>query len=151
MSQIKWSPKLVGVLRSEFLNGKTIKDIAAKINKTPSSVNKALSRFGIRHQSAKEITKATKIPFKKSANRNAKISCVENLILDENWVDFSQVIEFLELNNIKIIPLNEHSNISERKFFVDKKQYSSMQVLMLANKLRCDQKLNVFLVNNLSW
>ena len=46
--KIKWTPEEVDIIKSGFLAGKLVKTIANEIGRTPTAVNKFLSRSGIR-------------------------------------------------------------------------------------------------------
>ena len=69
----------------------------------------------------------------------------------EKWVAFDEVTKYLSLQNVRIIPLNTKlSSLNNRKFLVGNKQCNALQVLLIANKLRTEQNLSTFFVNNLS-
>ena len=46
--KVKWTPEEVDIIKSGFLAGKLVKTIANEIGRTPTAVNKFLSRAGIR-------------------------------------------------------------------------------------------------------
>ena len=48
MATQEWSPLEINQAREYFLYGLPIKNIAQKLGRSPSSINKALTRFGIR-------------------------------------------------------------------------------------------------------
>lgn len=157
MAVTQWTPQMIEQIRSGFLKGLEIKAIAAFIGKTPGSVNKALSRFGIRRSQQviafrAQCNRLPNVPKEKSVSGADKWfrKFLKNEM--EKWVAFDEVIKYLGTQNIRVVALSKQSSaLNQHKFFVGAKQCNALQVLLIANKLRAEQNLSTFFVNNLSW
>lgn len=153
MAVTQWTPQMIEQIRNGFLKGLEIKAIAAFIGKTPGAVNKALSRFGIRRSQQVTAFRAKSnrlpnVPKEKSVSGTDK--WFRKFLKNENekWVDFDEVIKYLGTQKIKVVPLN---NQSSTLFLLGVKQYNASQILLVANKLRAEQNLSTFFVQNISW
>lgn len=157
MAITQWTPQMIEQIRNGFLKGLEIKAIATFVNKTPGAVNKALSRFGIRRSQQviafrAKSNRLVNVPKEKSVSGADKWfkKFLKNEM--EQWVGFDAVVKYLSTQNVTVVPFkNQSSNLDNRKFFVGHKQCNASQVLLIANKLRAEQNLSTFFVNNLSW
>jgi hypothetical protein len=113
--------------------------MARNLGRTPTSINKALSRFEIRTP-RKYIEKPqkhhpSKTYIKEPEKRFSKIE----------WTPFKQILSWLKTIGHDI------SVTKERQHLVDKKPMSTLQILMLANQLRLQRNEEIFLVENVTW
>ena len=90
-----WSPTEINQAKEHFLSGLKIKDIADKLGRTPSSTNKALSRFGIRNNAPRYNSPKTpkllpkdNVKIKLPAPKFDRNSLRKQL---DNWVSFWKV------------------------------------------------------------
>ena len=148
-----WSPSEISKAKEYFLNGFAIKDIAQKVGRTPSATNKALTRFGIR-------------AFVRRDNKPLKIFCYtkdthktppgfdRNSLRKQldNWVSFWKVCSYLGEQKICFYEQSTYgTELTQRTFLVNDKVHSASQMLLMANKIRVENKQSAFLVYGLSW
>lgn len=157
---LSWTKKEVEYLKSSFLNGQQIKAIARAMGRTPSAVNKALSRFGLRsHKSFQTyygIPKVATLPrqylHKKHTIRPTQPA--QNLPLNTSrddtqpeWVSMTSVLDWLKNEQIFVLFRAGHSF----PFVVGAKPMTTEQVVLHANKLRLERKQPPFMVENVTW
>ncbi len=157
MAATQWTPQMVEQIRNGFLNGLELKVMAIAVGRTPGAVNKALSRFGIRRTQnliafRGKSKRLPNIPKEKSINGTDQWFRKFLNREREKWVNFDEIISYLNSQNLKVLPGNAKlSPLKNRQFIVGTKQYNALQILLIANKLRAEQNLSTFFVNNLSW
>lgn len=160
MAKHDWSTEEIRLAKEHFLAGLTIKDIAKKLGRTPSSTNKALTRFGIRVKSRQCQLLAQSSMLKKEADKNNSSFLFKTPGFDrkslnhqlDNWVSFWKVCDYLSAQKINIFEKSDYSiPLTQRKFQVGRKIYSARQLLLVANKIRAEQHLPTFFVEGLSW
>ncbi len=155
MATQEWSPLEISQAREYFLYGLPIKNIAQKLGRTPSSINKALTRFGIRpstqrRQSIPKITTKTKTTKNKLQPPSFDKKILRKHL--DNWVSFWKVCNYLSAQNICFYEQSPHGTaLEKRTFLVNDKIFSSSQLLLMANKIRVENNQSAFLVDELSW
>ena len=155
MATQEWSPLEINQAREYFLYGLPIKNIAQKLGRSPSSINKALTRFGIRSSTQRRhsLPKTTD----KTKTRKSKLQppSFDKKILRkhlDNWVSFWKVCNYLSAENICFYEQSPHGTaLEQRTFLIKDKIFSSSQLLLLANKIRVENNQSAFLVDELSW
>ncbi len=133
-----WKSEEIEKLRLYFLQGLSIKIMARTLDRTPGSVNKALSRFHIR----------TPRCFKerKLSSRTGRRADVEkDLGMPSSWTSFFNILQWLREQNIII-----HETASGR-LYLNKRPLSKMQLVMFANKRRIEQGHEIFLAEDVTW
>ncbi len=150
MATQDWSTKDISLAKEHFIGGLTVKDIAKRLGRTPSSTNKALTRFGIRLKNPR--LNSPKIPKTEIKVRilgfDRKSLCKQ---LD-NWVSFWKVCDFLATQKIGIFEQSTYGTpLGQRKFLIGHQTYGASQVLLMANKIRVEKDQPAFLVDGLSW
>lgn len=158
MSVQEWSANDIKKARSYFLNGLTIKDIAYKLGRTPTAINKALTRFGIRYKKPRRQYSDmpySDTPLQPKEEMALILPSFERKALRkelENWVSFWRVCEYLSTQNVCIYELSPAGiELEQRQFRVENRVLSARQLLMLANKIRTHNNLKAFFVKGLSW
>ena len=101
----KWTPEEVDIIKSGFLAGKLVKTIANEIGRTPTAVNKFLSRAGIR-------TRRWSIPKRnrtviRTKNFAASKQLLNTVYTNEVITDFREVLRFLKSNGYTICENNK--------------------------------------------
>jgi IS30 family transposase len=149
----EWSASDIKKARSYFLNGFTIKAIAQELGRTPTAINKALSRFGIRYKKPRRHYAA--MPLQPKEEVILITPSFERKALRkelENWVSFWRVCEYLSEQNVCIYEVSAaNTELERRQFRVDTQILGARQLLMLANKMRAHNHLKAFFVKGLSW
>jgi hypothetical protein len=156
MATQDWSPSEIHKAKQYFLHGLPIKNIAEKLGRTPSSINKALTRFGIRTENPRYTLSKNILEKQKKTNEIR----LQSLGFDrqslrkqlDNWVSFWKVCSYLEAQNICFYERSKHGiELDKREFIVNDKVYSARQLLLMANKIRVENDHPAFLVDGLSW
>ena len=167
---VEWTDFEIEQMKTAFLQGKTIKAIARQLGRTPTALNKALSRFGVR-QSRKPV-KITALPcidwrrYLMPENPPASIdndlilippaSKVKNSFLmnrdclratDPRWVPLSKVIHYLERQGHRV----KINNAALDDYQIDTKPVKASYLLLLANRLRIEESKPIFMVSEVTW
>jgi predicted transcriptional regulator len=142
-----WSDNDISLLKNLYLTNQPIKIISKILNRTIPSVNKALSRFGIR-----AIQKRNDVSISKSrvlSPRDQKERTKRKInFTSEKWVKFPEVLDFLKGKGHLIEMLVEGK--SQPKLHVDDKELHPYQILIMANKIRLQNHQPIFLVGDIS-
>ncbi len=181
MSRLReWTSAEIEELKASFLKGEKIKIIAKHLGRTPTALNKALSRFGIRssrkpekikvksyvnwseHKTRpimtpdcfdhsrillKDSSKEEDNPFYPRSSIQAvkeRYHCQKDV---EQWVSLDKIINYLERQGHRIAIKNAEQDSYE----VDKKPATATCLLLLANRLRVEERKPIFMVYNLTW
>lgn len=147
--KLKWTPEEINTIKSGFLAGKLVKTIANEIGRTPTAVNKFLSRAGIR-------TRRWSIPkrehtVKQVKNFAATKQTLNAVYTNEVVTDFREVLGFLKSNGYTISKNSKKTFAPMDNYAIDDRPVSDVKLLILANRLRCEKQQPVFSVPELSW
>jgi hypothetical protein len=140
-----WSDLEIHNLKDLYLSNQPIKIIARMLDRSAPAVNKALSRFGIRmprgyaRPTASFTQNSPSVPPPKT-QRRSKLTWDVDM-----WVKLSDVVDYLRKNGKKIT-----QSTTMQGWHLDHKPIYAHQLLMLANKLRLEKKLPIFLVGDVS-
>lgn len=155
MATQEWSPLEINQAREYFLYGLPIKNIAEKMGRSIGSINKALSRFGIRTNTQRRYSLPKLTSEKKTTKNKLQPPSFDKKILRkhlDNWVSFWKVCNYLSAQNVCIYEQSPHGTaLVERKFLVNDKILTSSQLLLMANQIRVENNKSAFLVDELSW
>lgn len=161
-SGLSWTKREVEYLKIAFLQGQHIKAIARDIGRTPSAVNKALSRFGLRNHKVFQIfhgiPKIATLPKKTFGKKIIPTPLQNNISVSSQtlkskkssfseWVPISIVMEWLEKQKIPMLFRKGHVY----PFVVSHKPMTTEQMVLYANKLRFERKEKPFMVENVTW
>lgn len=147
MAILNWASKDIEALKAGFLVGMSMKELARDLQRTPTALNKALSRFNIRERkrfnkparTPSELQalqkKKTVVKYKKSPDREVKFT-----ILDE-------VVNYLGNYGYKIEQkaIKRDSKFIAQYFF-EKKPISETRLVLIANSIRLDCKKPIFVI-----
>ncbi len=126
----RWKQSDLVVLKREFNNGTRLKVIAKILNRTETSINKELSRSGIR---LRRIKKGEQLIIEK-VNSDNKQS--DNLLI---------VIDYLKTKDYNIARDKPNENNCKNAFYrLNNKPMSATRLLVIANKHRLEDGLPVF-------
>ncbi len=145
----KWTPKEIDIIKSGFLAGKLVKTIANEIGRTPTAVNKFLSRSGIR-------TRRWSIPKRdhtmiRTKNFAASKQMLNAVYTNEVVTDFREVLGFLKSNGYTICRNSKKTFAPMDNYAINERPISDVKLLILANRLRCEKHQPIFAVPELSW
>ncbi|MBY0463286.1 MAG: hypothetical protein K2Q34_08920 [Alphaproteobacteria bacterium] len=176
-----WTEQELSQIKADYLKGEKIKIMAHRLNRSANSINKALSRYGIRN--SKIPTKGYiewdpaasycrgKIPpiiehkslkpkekiFKNTSSHSFKtLKRIKKINQDNPWVSLRDVVDYIKSKGIGIqaFRLNESaipSAYNEATFFLDHKPCSPLKVALFANKLRLEEGKQTFLIKGVTW
>lgn len=147
--KLKWTPEEINIIKSGFLEGKLVKTIANEIGRTPTAVNKFLSRAGIR-------TRRWSIPKREHSVKRGKNFAASKQILNavyknEVVTDFRAVLGFLRSNGYAISKNSKKTFAPLDNYAINDRPISDVKLLILANRLRCEKHQPIFAVPELSW
>ncbi len=147
-----WTKKEIDILRSGFSEGKLVKTLANEIGRSPSAVNKFLSRSGIRTRRWKIMkvikAKPEELRYNKTLSLEQPKPCIHNK--NNTFID---ILNYLKNRGYSISKINPGNNpyFSDEKYLVNNKPYSDLKILLLANKLRTEEHKSIFSVSELIW
>ena len=152
----KWTEENISYLKFEYLQGSPLKQIAARLNRSVSAINKVLARHNLRTHSRMErppsLLRPSAMEIKKKKLEGMRLrvekptsSAFYNTEF-RRWVLFEQVLCWMESQKIKVIK-NDYEGYYEIDGF-PKRKY---QVLILANSLREQKQLPIFFVDGITY
>ncbi len=151
MSRLKlWTSEEIDTMKMGFLSGKSIKLMARELGRTPSALNKALTRFGIRFHrpNKKNKCEVKKLPMASTCKKNNPLApqrqaCIRNSY--GLWVTLKRVIDYL-------CQLGYAVHVAETgTALLNNQPVSHSKLLMLANKFRQENRKPIFLVEEVTW
>lgn len=147
-----WNDDEISNLKNQYLSGVPIKIIAKQMNRTPTSINKALSRFGIRKSKEKKASRSAITTYKEMVNvcqnHLPKKTYLATVYNQEEWVTLEQVVGYLKKIGINIQKVF-HDGLNE--LYYNNKLLSPLQAILLANRHRCQHNLSCFKVGDITW
>ncbi|MCE2716028.1 MAG: hypothetical protein ACK4V2_05675 [Pseudomonadota bacterium] len=148
-----WSGADISKARNYFIAGLPIKDIAKEMNRTPTAINKALSRFKIRPNKIREQEIRLCYRPQKSyliEKPSFELNALRNEV--DNWVGFWKLCEYLGQQKVCFYETTRNgTSLIDRQFKVGEKILNAQQLMILANKIRLENNLRPFFVRGLSW
>ena len=147
-----WTSEEIEVIKSAFIAGKLVKTIADEVGRSATAVNKFLSRSGIRKRRW-SIEKNMNIPSKKQKIFEVSKNTLNKIYTNELQVDFKDVVTYLRNNGYLIMKNNSAQRIfySDANYLINNKPLSDIKILLLANRLRTEQRQPIFSVSDLIW
>jgi hypothetical protein len=126
---VRWSYKEIKFIKFGFLSGIPIKILAQQIGRSPSALNKALSRYHIRgNESTGEYS--TSVRKKRPM---------------ETSMDF--VIQFLNSNGYNVYKRSFHVGVKYVcEYFINQQPVAPARLIVIANGLRLEERRSIFLV-----
>lgn len=145
----KWTEENLEYLKTAYLQGSPLKQIASKLNRSVSAINKVLARHHLRTQARIEKTSYLRhsipsLSFKKSKSNHYQR--VNSLYPDHRlWVPFAQVLLWLKSQNIFVT-----KSKSDIYYEVNGYPKNQQQILYIANYQRDEQQLPPFFVRGVT-
>ena len=140
-------------LKKDFVDGKRIKKMAVELGRTESAVNKFLSRSGIRkNNGVKKQCCNRNIKPVKDKSTTPKIVSEKINTQNEIFVRFEAVLSYLESKHVVIT-----KNTENIRFFKDEdyklgdRPASKTKLLLLANRLRLEERAPIFIITDIIW
>ena len=155
----EWTPSDIEQMKIAFLQGKAIKVIARQLGRTPTALNKALTRFGIRQNRKPKINPAypnwrrywnEQISSDHSVDDAPSETFLSNRFYlksnDPRWVPLEKVIGYLEKQGYRV----SCHQTSSGDYQIDGRIVKAHQLLLLANKLRMEERKPIFMVSEVT-
>ncbi|MDR2074941.1 MAG: helix-turn-helix domain-containing protein [Holosporales bacterium] len=147
-----WTKEEIAILKEKYSSGQRIKAIAKELGRTPSAINKTISRLGI----ARRIVRI-------DVKRNITLQCkVKYAVHDDpdvylqKSVSFATIEKYLKEKGFRISRFRDsiyqtcHNNEKEM-FKVGNIPMTKMKVLLFANRIRIEEKKPVFSSKDITW
>ncbi len=162
----QWTEAEIQQIREGYLNGIALKIMAREMGRSPTALNKALTRFGIRPKKRKNKLRLlnllensiSKVPSKPAPKKIREKSRHLDLYDQDHWVPFTDILIYLVDHGHSIFKLKDpHPKIkaqyegSHNLYAVDGKIMSSQQMLVKANRLRVQENKSPFIIEDLIW
>ncbi len=151
----EWSSSELKQLTNGYLSGVSIKELARQLDRTPTALNKALTRFGIRHKrKPKRITfwDAFGAADLKTYSPQAAIARFDRRYrkyqqeLCSRWVPMDQVLSILESKGHAVRLLKAMENPRESLYLFDDKPIVALRLVFTANRYRLERNEAPFYV-----
>lgn len=124
----RWSRQEIECIKSGFLSGLPIKILARKIGRSPSALNKALSRFRIRQGRSEDQGFVKK---KRPVRTSMKL-----------------VIQFLNSYGYNVSEKSfQIGDECTREYFVNQQPIAAIRLIVIANCIRLEERRPIFLVD----
>jgi hypothetical protein len=143
----QWSECAIHQLRTAFLQGKSIKMMARELKRTPTAINKALSRFGLRPTSRlKHLPHLRTIGSVQSTQTCSRETCKASTRDDPKrstsrpTTNLETIVQFLRSHGFIVQP----SMHAFETFFVDHATMNARQILLKANQICVRDQLPLF-------
>jgi hypothetical protein len=156
-----WTAQDIEQMKSGFLKGTPIKILARELDRTPTALNKALSRFSIRNprpekpksiwndfgqthtnQSSHRLTSLKKIDRHLQRTHRMK----EHNI----WVVMDDVLSLLDKRLHTVYLLKSHSDPRECLYYFDGDRVSALKLIFVANRYRINDNKSPFCVEGIT-
>lgn len=154
-----WSSSELKQLTNGYLSGVSIKELARRLNRTPTALNKALTRFGIRHQrKPKRITfwNAFGDADLKTYSPQTAIARFDRRYrkhqreLCSRWVPMDQVVSILESKGHIVQLLKAMENPRQSLYLFDGKPLPALRLVFIANRYRLERNEGPFYVHGVT-
>lgn len=152
MKSKTWTKKEIDILKSGFSQGKLVKTLANELGRSPTAVNKFLSRSGIRTRRWKILKVIKAKPEELKYNKTLSLEQSKSHVSNKNNT-FIDILNYLKNRGYSISRISSENNnhLSDEKYLVNNKPYSDLKMLLLANRLRTEEHKSIFSVSELIW
>jgi len=141
-----WTSLEIEQLTQGFLSGTPLKELARKMDRTPTALNKALTRFGIRRERPKEektlwndFGNAEKLhtlnPMTAIKKFDRRFRKLQNALVNQ-WVPMEQVLGVLDSNGHRVYMAQAHKDPRESLYALDGRTVTALKIIFLANRYR---------------
>lgn len=129
-----WSKDELSRLENLYFAGWTLAQMAREMGRSPTAINKTLSRSGIRPKK-QVFTREEPAPYH----------------FQREWVRFKTVISYLEAMGTHIDNINKNEKDKyDNKFIVNGEEATAAKMLYMANKERVDKNLSTYFVRGIT-
>ncbi len=149
-----WTSREINKLKTDYAAGKRIKIIANELGRSTSAVNKTISRLAMTRRNIRVLS--TKKYTKFATRLKKENNFIQKKTPKKNTVSFITITKYLNSKGISIFkfsnPIIEHCYKNEKEVFkVGNIPMTKMKVLLLANKMRIEEKEPIFSLKDITW
>jgi hypothetical protein len=147
-----WSAEDVRALKTDFLSGKRVKEIARNLGRTQTAVAKFLSREGLKRRMVKPLNCCTFRSQNYSEDRDLGIGRFGPY----KCSDFNDVLSYLEAKGYfayrtDFVPQNFRITCPiDDIFIMNSRPTTKMRLVLLANKLRLEERKTIFEIDEIN-
>jgi hypothetical protein len=151
-----WTSDDIEQLTRYYTKGFSIKKISKLLKRTPTALHKAISRLKLHAlRPPKEdlyfSENGLPIPPVKEKKHLLYFKKLFSVCLNEEWVTFEKVEEFLKNYNFVIKPMMHYQGSKESLYSMNRRIVTKAQILLQANKIRVEEKKTPFKVMDVSY
>ena len=151
-----WTSFDIEQLMKGYLSGTPLKSLAREMDRTPTAVNKALTRFGIRRERSKgpkgiwndfgKIKPKKPIdPMTAIRTFDRKFRKQQKALLNQ-WVPMDQILDVIDAKGHRIYMVESNQDPRRSIYSLDGRRLTALQVVFLANRYRIEQNKAPFYV-----
>ena len=151
-----WTSFDIEQLMKGYLSGTPLKTLAREMNRTPTALNKALTRFGIRRERPKEEKtlwndfgnmKPETTPHPMTAIRrfDRKFRKQQKALLNE-WVPMDEILTLLDEHGHCVYMTESNKDPRRSIYVLDDHKRTALQLVFMANRYRIQQNKAPFYV-----
>lgn len=149
-----WTMEEISRLKAEYAAGKRLKTIASELGRSLSAVNKAVTRLAINRRNPRVFSDKKNI--KLTIYRNKRQNIISKNINTQNTVSFVTITRYLQSKGFTISkfsdPIAGNCYKNEKEVFkVDNTLMTKMKLLLLANRIRIEEKEPIFSSRDITW
>lgn len=133
----KWEAKEVESLKIGFLKKVPVKVQARELGRSPSAVNKALTRFNIRQSMSLSKSFKQYIPYRWGMTKQRIPACVNSM--DDVVFYLRRKGFYVEWDSLVI------DGLLNFRFFINARPTTPIRLLVLANMIRLEEKQPIFI------
>lgn len=149
-----WTTEEISKLKADYAAGKRLKTIASELGRSLSAINKAVTRLAINRRNPRVFSdkKNIKLPIYRSKQQNI----ISKNINTQNVVSFITITRYLQSKGFTISKFSDpivgncYKN-EEEVFKVDNTLMTKMKLLLLANRIRVEEKEPIFSLRDITW
>lgn len=151
-----WTSFDIEQLMKGYLSGTPLKSLAREMNRTPTALNKALTRFGIRRERPKQEKtlwndfgnmkpETTIHPMTAIRRFDRKFRKQQKALINE-WVPMDQILSVLDAKGHHVYMLESNKDPRRSIYSLDDRKLSALQLVFMANRYRIQQNKAPFYV-----
>ena len=151
-----WTSFDIEQLMKGYLSGTLLKSLAREMNRTPTALNKALTRFGIRRERPRQEKslwndfsnakpEQTLNPMTAIRKFDRKFRKQQKTLINE-WVPMDQILSVLDAKGHHVYMLEANKDPRCSIYSLDDRKLSALQLVFMANRYRIEQNKAPFYV-----
>ena len=156
-----WTADDIEAMKNGFLKGLSIKVIAKELGRSPTALNKALSRFCIRkprppikrtlwNDFGNRKPEKTLTPMEAIKKLDRRLRRAQKLKEKNVWVVMDDVLSLLDKHHHTVYLKTKKINPSDSEYVCDGKNVTALSLIFLANRYRIESDKAPFYVEGVT-